>query len=347
MGFLVIFASAIAALVAAVVGLAYLWSFTPHGRLHPFFAFGFRLQQVLGGAADGVLSEPMSTPGERAQARAAFLRGTAALARRQRFVGEIEERSIDGAGGALRVVVYRPGGQGPFPLLLYFHGGGFVVGSPAYTEGVTSGVATQAPAVVVSVDYRLAPESPWPAAVEDATCALEWCCAHAHELGVDPGRIAVGGDSAGGNLAAVLARRDRDAGLGRIALQLLIYPSLDATRIDRASHRCFASGYGLSRNDVAACLGHYIPPGADPREPDISPLHASSLAGLPPALVFTAGFDVLRDEGLEYVDRLRKAGVSTEHVHQPRLPHGYLTVTAFCREAAQDITRIAATMAAL
>ncbi len=331
------------AIVLAAFGLAHAWANTPYGRLKPLFAFSFRLQSLFNPAfLDGVLVKPMETDEQRAAVRAQFLEDVAPLSRPVDFTGTVEDRAIDGPAGPIPVRVYRPSADQPLPLLVYLHGGGFIVGSPAYTEAVTRGIAQAAPAVVVSVDYRLAPENPFPAAVEDAEAVLEWCVEHCDELGADRGRIAVGGDSAGGNLSAVLAQRDRDRGRGWIGLQVLIYPAVDVSRLDRESQIAFASGYGLSRKDMQGCADLYVQDRVDKTDPGVSPLLAESLEGLAPALVFTAGFDVLRDEGIDYAERLAAAGVSVEHVHQPAMPHGYITMTRICPEAREDIERIAA-----
>jgi acetyl esterase len=175
---------------------------------------------------------------------------------------------------------------------------------------------------------------------------VAWCVEHAAALSARPGPIAIGGDSAGGNLAAVADLHDRRDGHGRIALQVLVYPTVDAVRRDRPSQIAFAAGYGLGIKDMEDCFARYVPAGVDPATPDVSPLRAASLDGLPRALVFTAGFDLLRDEGLEYVARLRGAGVPVRHVHRAGLPHGYITMTRACHEAADDVARIAAEVAA-
>ncbi len=344
-----VFLGILVAGAALLVGLARHWSNTPHGRLEPLFALAFGLTRLFGGRrAEGAIDAGSMLDPESARAvRQDFLRTTAPLSRPVAFGGEIRDRELDGPGGPLPIRIYRPPGAGPFPLMVYLHGGGFVVGSPDYTDAVTRGVALQAPAVVVSVDYRMAPEHPFPAAVEDSCFAVEWCFANAAALGARQGRIAVGGDSAGGNLAAVAAQRDLRSGHGHVGLQVLVYPTVDLERRDRQSQIAFASGYGLSMRDVNACFARYIPEGRDPADPALSPLYAASLAGLPRTLCFTAGFDVLRDEGIEYVRRLEKAGVPVRHVHQPTLPHGYLTMTRVCAQAREDIATIAAEVGAL
>ncbi len=322
---------------------------TPHGRIKPRFALVFALQKLRGGKrAEGVIdASEMVDPHSIRATRETFLREVAPLSKLEPFDGEIEDRHLDGPGGPLPVRIYTPRGASGLPILVYFHGGGFVVGHPDYTETVTRGIAAQAPAVVISVDYRMAPEHPFPAAVEDVDFVVEWASANAESLGARSGPIAVGGDSAGGNLAAVAALHDASAGAGRIGLQLLVYPCVDVTRDDRPSQVAFAKGYGLSRKDCVDCFAAYAPEGVREDDPSLSPLQAPSFEGLPRAVVFTAGFDVLRDEGLEYADTLEKAGVEVRRVHQPEMPHGYITMTKIVREARDDIAIMASELASL
>ena len=322
---------------------------TPHGRIKRRFALYFGLMRAFGGKrAEGVLdaAEMVDEASSRA-VREAFLRDTAALSKLEPFDGEIEDRLLDGPGGALPVRIYTPRGAGSLPILVYFHGGGFVVGGPDYTEAVTRGVAAQAPAVVVSVDYRMAPEHPYPAAVEDVDFVVEWVFANAESLGARSGPIAVAGDSAGGNLAAVASLHDATAGLGRIGLQLLVYPCVDVTRRDRASQQAFARGYGLSQKDCDTCFDAYVPESVSRSDPGVSPLRAPSFDGVCRAVVFTAGFDVLRDEGMAYADALEKSGVEVRRVHQPQMPHGYITMTRLVKEARDDIAIMASEVASL
>jgi acetyl esterase len=248
---------------------------------------------------------PMSeqTPEE---ARAGFA-ALAALAGPAEELVPVEDRSVPGPAGDIPVRLYRPGSDGPLPVVVYFHGGGFVIGDIATHDAICHRLAAGVPALVVSVDYRLAPEHPFPAAVEDCDAATGWVSAHAVELGADPARLAVAGDSAGGNLATVVARHARDRGGPPVAFQLLIYPGIDMTR-SFPSHSENGEGYLLDTDTMTWFLGNYLAD-ADPRHPDASPIFAEDLSNLPPALVLTAEFDPLRDEGETYAQRLREAGV--------------------------------------
>jgi len=232
-----------------------------------------------------------------------------------------EDSTLPGPNGEITVRIYRPSGDGLLPVVVYFHGGGWVIGDIASHDTVCHRLAAGVPAVVVSVDYRLAPEHRFPAAVEDCDAATRWVAEHAADLGADPARLAVAGDSAGGNLAAVVARRARDRGGPPIAFQLLIYPGTDMTR-SLPSHAQNGTGYLLDSDTMTWFLGHYLD-GADPRQPDASPLFVEDLSGLPPALVVTAEFDPLRDEGEAYAERLAEAGVEVTSSRYDGMIHGF------------------------
>ena len=217
--------------------------------------------------------------------------------------------------------LYRPR-SGTLPLLVYFHGGGWVVGSVAISDPFCRALANASGCAVLSVEYRLAPEDRYPAAADDAYAATRWSADHAADLGIDVSRIAVGGSSAGGNLAAVAALMARERGEPSIAFQLLHVPVTDHD-FDTPSYRANATGFGLTRGGMRWFWDHYAP---DPRlrdEPYASPLRAKDLAGLPPAHVVTAECDPLRDEGRAYATRLLKAGVPTTYVEYPRMVHGF------------------------
>jgi acetyl esterase len=223
--------------------------------------------------------------------------------------------------------------------LVWFHGGGFVLGSIESHDGLCRALAAQAGVVVVSIDYRLAPEHRFPAGVEDAIAATRWVLDLSEELGIDPHALAVGGDSAGGNLAAVVAQSLR-GGSPPLAFQLLVYPATDAT-CREPSHRLFQDGFVLTERDIAWFLEQYLP---DPRlasDPRVSPLFAEDLTGLPPALVVTAGFDPLRDEGRRYAERMRQSGVTVEHIGSEGSLHGFLNTAGAVREASRVLKLVA------
>jgi acetyl esterase len=222
-------------------------------------------------------------------------------------VVSIAERTIPGPAGEIPIRVYTPEGSPQFPVLVYFHGGGWVIGDLEVVHGPLTVLANLAHAVIVSVDYRLAPEHPFPAAVEDCDAAVRWVAANASLLNVDPERIAVGGDSAGGNLAAVVALMARDRGGPKLIHQLLLYPVTDCTR-DTASYREHGDGYFLTADLMDWFQAEYLGGGGDPGDWRASPLRAADLSGLPPAYVVTGEYDPLRDEGEAYAARLLEAG---------------------------------------
>lgn len=257
-----------------------------------------------------------------AEARAQFAARDFPGLRRPAVAG-VTNRDMQGPGGALALRVYTPPGEGPFPLMVFFHGSGFVVCSLDTHDGICRNLCAGSGCVVVSVDYRLAPEHKFPAAVEDCLAATRWAAANASALGADPGRVIVAGDSAGGNLAAVTALRVRDEGGPGLAGQLLIYPVTDYYEPGTPSMTENAEGYGLTRAGMVWFWNHYL---EDPKEganPWASPLRAKDLGGLPPAMVVTAEYDPLRDEGEYYAERLREAGVPTRLKRWEGMNHGF------------------------
>jgi len=250
-------------------------------------------------------------------------------------MARIEALQVPGHAGPIPARLYVPGNlpaATAAPLLVYFHGGGWVIGDLDTHDGVCRFLAAAAGTAVLSVDYRLAPEHPFPAAVEDAWASFAWAVANAAGLGIDPARIAVGGDSAGGNLAAVVSLLAR-AGGGRMpAMQLLIYPPTDSAG-DLPSRQLFAEGFLLTKDDMDIFERCYLPPGSDPTDPRVSILLAPDLTGLPPAYVATAGFDPLRDEGEAYARRMREAGVQVALRRHPGLIHSFANLTAISRSS--------------
>ena len=242
-------------------------------------------------------------------------------------VADIRPVSIPGPAGTIPARHYRPAaGGGPAPLLVFFHGGGWVLGDLDSHDGACRLISRDAGVHVLAVDYRLAPEHRAPAAIDDAYAAYRWAREQAVELGADPRRVAVGGDSAGGNLAAVVTRLARDAGDPLPSLQWLIYPATDL-RGGTLSRSLFGEGFLLTKHDMDWFQNCYVQgSGLDFSDPLVSPLLAEDLSGLSPALVVTAGFDPLRDEGDQYAARLREAGVAVDHRRISSMIHGFMNL---------------------
>ena len=259
-------------------------------------------------------------------ARGFYDAGRPLLAADPQPVDEVREISAPGPRGPIALRYYRPVSTAKrLPMLLYLHGGGWVLGNLNSVDSVCRALANGSQHIVVSVDYRLAPEHPFPAGVEDAYAALCWVNAQADTLGGDPERIAVGGDSAGGNFAAVLALRAREERGPRITYQLLIYPATDFQMMS-ASQRSFADGYLLTRANQQWFHRHYLGDYKELTDWRLSPAYAADLAGLPPAFVLTAEFDPLRDEGEDYALKLIRAGVPVSAWRVPGQVHGFITM---------------------
>ncbi|MBN4049437.1 alpha/beta hydrolase [bacterium AH-315-N03] len=255
----------------------------------------------------------------------------------------VEDRWIEGPGGPLALRVYTPrGGPDRLPALVYYHGGGFVLGDLESHDKSCRHLARHAGVVVVAVDYRLAPEHPFPAASDDACAAFRWVYDNADELQIRRDRIAVGGDSAGGNLAAVVCQQMRNEAHPMPAFQLLIYPATDLTR-SAESHSTFAEGYLLTRQMIDWFMANYLTEPSQERDPRGSPLVTADLAGLPPAYVAVAGFDPLRDEGEAYAQALMGAGVPTTLRCYGSMVHGFYGLCGLvpaARWAAEDFAAV-------
>jgi len=270
------------------------------------------------------------------QARAGHEAETEHLSGPGEPVAEVRDLEIPVPSCAIPARLYRPEGEGPFPLVAYLHGGGWTIGSIDSFDTVVRALTNASGAIVVSIGYRLAPEAPFPTGLEDCLCAVRWLAASAAGLGADPDRLAIAGDSAGGNLATVVARRLR----GEVPLraQALIYPVTDAG-CNTASYRDFGEGHGLTAASMQRFWNVYLD-GSDGMHPDASPLRADDLAGSPPAFVLTAGFDPLRDEAEAYCEALRDAGVEVDCHRYDGAIHGFwrwLAVTELSRRAVEDV----------
>ncbi len=273
-------------------------------------------------AAAGVTGVSKQTP---AQMRQAFVSLAQMVDVKDVPVGRIENGQLPGPGGPLAIRSYAPVGTDArrCPGLIYFHGGAWVFGNLDTHEGLCRMLANDSGCRVVSVEYRLAPEHKFPAAVEDSYAATKWVAENASRLGIDPDRIAVGGDSAGGGLAAVVCQLAKQKGGPRLALQVLLCPVLDMCA-DTESRRAFAEGYFLDQATLDWALKHNGLPGLDLQHPHVSPLRATDFSGLPPAHIHTAEFDPVRDEGRAYADELERAGVEVRYTcHQGMIHHFY------------------------
>ena len=278
-----------------------------------------------------------------AQARET-MRGMVALSAGPEAVANVENLTIPGPGGQIRLRIYTPQGDAPFPILVFFHGGGWVIGDLDTHDNLCRSLANGAGCIVVSVDYRLAPEHKFPAAVEDAYAATQWVANNAHRINGNPGLIAVGGDSAGGNLAAVVAIMARDQDGPSLKYQLLMYPPTDVSSCDTGSYRDCADGYFLTKADGEWFGAQYLNCEDDRLNPLVSPLLAPNLSGLPPALVIVCEFDVLRDEGESYAKRLKKAGVSVKCTRYKGMIHGFLSMDGFLDQARSGIDEASAAL---
>jgi acetyl esterase len=275
-------------------------------------------------AADRVDSAEMSGPGEE--------------------VADVRDVELPGPGGPIRVRIYRPNGEGPLPLVAYVHGGGWVIGTLDTYDPLCRALANASGAVIASIDYRLAPEHPFPAAPDDVRAAVRWLAEHAEELGADPARIGIAGDSAGGNLATVTARRLRDEGGPELRFQALVYPVCDSA-LNTPSYREKSVGFSLTAASMQRFWGLYLN-GSDGRQPDASPLQAEDLAGLPPAFVLTVPDDVLCDEGEAYARALEAAGVPVTLCRYDGAVHGFFRWMAKAELSRRAVAEVGAALRA-
>ncbi|MPY66544.1 alpha/beta hydrolase [Deinococcus sp. SDU3-2] len=275
--------------------------------------------------------------------RAAVVANAARMPKRPVQIAGTRDMTVPGPASDLPARLYTPEGEGPHPLTVYFHGGGFVAYSIETHDSVCRELCAVANTAVLSVEYRLAPEHRFPAGVEDAYAALTWAAAHGEELGADTSRLALAGDSAGASLCIACTLLARDNGGPAIRAQLLIYPAADFVNTDRyPSRRENAEGYFLTEERMRFFGQMYLQDAAHGAHPHVSPLHAAELHDLPPALVMTAEFDPLRDEGAAYAQALQAAGVRAEHLPGPGMIHGFANMTALSPAAAGLLDQAAA-----
>ena len=258
-------------------------------------------------------------------------------------VAKVEDRLIAGPGPEIPVRIYTPEGPGPFPILVWFHGGGWVVGDLDSADGAARYLTVGASCVTVSVDYRLAPETKFPGAADDCYAATVWAAQHAAQINGDPSKIAVGGDSAGGNLAAAVSLMARDRGGPALTFQLLVYPVTERN-FTTVSYQQNAEGYLLSRAGMEWYWDHYLDDAAQALNPYAAPLQAKDFSNLPAALVITAEFDPLCDEGEAYAQRLQAAGVATTCSRYDGMIHGFFGMSAVLDKGKQAVDQAAAAL---
>ncbi len=262
-------------------------------------------------------------------------------------IGAVDELRASGAGGEMAVRSYTPLGAGAeaLPALVFYHGGGFVIGDLDTHDGLCRILANESGARVIAVDYRLAPEHKFPAAADDAYAALRWVAANCGRLGIDANRLAVGGDSAGAALATVVARTARDERGPKLAFQLLLFPVTDVGA-DTPSRREYVEGYFLDKRTLDWFFAKYLESGTDLRDPRLSPLHIRDARGLPPAYLLTAGCDPLHDEGIQYAEKLRAAGVPVTVIDYPDLVHDFIYLHGILPQAGEALRAAAAALKA-
>jgi acetyl esterase len=268
--------------------------------------------------------------------------GLAQLGGEPEKVARVENRRIEGRGGEIPIRVYSPDASGPLPGVVYLHGGGWVICDLDTHDNICRAISRRANAVVVAVDYRLAPEYKFPSSLEDCIDAVRWVSAHAGELRMDPQKLAIAGDSAGANMATVIAAKARDAKGPAIALQVLIYPVTDLSNFDTASHREFAKDHFLTRSVMDWFMSHFFAPGANRTSPDASPAYIKNLRGLPEALLITAECDPLCDEGETYAQRLKESGVKVTLTRYDGMIHPFLNFLGASAGAQRAVDQIAA-----
>lgn len=315
--------------VTLILIMGIFWSRTEQGQLD------YKAAVILKLRGDGQKRLRPETIRREASLRARFLQKSAIE------IAKIEDMTISGPAGSLTVRLYYPGQEETLPVFIYYHGGGWVMGNVETHDTICREYANKAGVIVVAVDYRLAPENPYPNAFDDSYAVLEWVYGNIKSYRGDPSRIAVGGDSAGGNLAAAVAIKARDVSGPKIRYQVLLYPVTNPARMETESYLLFANGYGLTKAHMVFFQESYLPKKSDRLTPYASPLLTKNLMNLPPAIIITAGFDVLKDEGMAYAKRLSHSGNQVETIHYPSMIHGFATMGKIFPEASNAISRTA------
>lgn len=312
------------------------WTRTPYGDLDMGAALLIKYVELA--------KYDLFKPGQSVAQTREVMSASRILKKKPQPVAEVRDASFRGPGGEVKLRIYRPVKDELLPVAIYYHGGGWVLGGLDSHDNQCRAISNAARVAVVSVDYRLAPEHKFPAAVDDCYAALVWVHANAGGFGGDASRIALAGDSAGGNLAAVVAILARDRKGPRIAQQTLIYPATDSAHLTTESHRNFARGYYLTKDYIEKFRELYVPGPGMWSDPRVSPLLAPDLRGLPPALVITAEFDPLRDEGESYAQRMQKSGVPVRVQRFTGMIHGFLGMERIFPQSGKAVELIAVEM---
>ncbi len=331
----VILCAALLAAAASMYLLVQSWSSTPHGKLNYRVAIYLKLTNA---AENSVRT--LNLPVE--ESRRNLAERSASVSSTPPKLASVKNLKARHGSRDVPLRVYTPGGSALYPALMFYHGGGWVQGGIDTHDSLCRVLAVKSGAVVISVEYRLAPEHPFPAAAEDSYGAFRWVHSQAKLLDIDPEKIAVAGDSAGGNLAAAVTLMSRDRKGPPIVFQALIYPGVNSSVLDTESYRNFARGYILDKAAVERFIAFYLPDEKDRLHPYASPLLAKDHRFLPPALVITAEFDVLRDEGEAYVEKLKSAGVKARAVRYPGMIHGFVSADKLLPQARRATDEIGA-----
>jgi acetyl esterase len=317
---------------------------TPYGRFDPVLAVSFKMVELFQNWEKETEEETLKAfynPESMDKMRWGAVKGAGYVTKKVPFSGIIVDNKIPGEAGDIPIRIYTPQGKGPFPVLIYFHGGGFILGNIEYQDSITRSISEKASVIVISVEYRLAPEHPFPAGLNDAYEAVKWASRNSKTINADPERLAVAGPSAGGNLAAAVSLMSRDKSPGLIDFQVLIYPVINLAEFNTASYNNFAKGYNLTRQKMKYSRALYITNKADLTNPYVSPIYAENFSNLPPALIIGAGFDPLRDEGKAYSNKLKEAGIDVTYIIYDTMAHGFISYSKLLSEAEDVVDDIA------
>ncbi|MDD3895097.1 MAG: alpha/beta hydrolase [Syntrophomonadaceae bacterium] len=306
------------------------WTITDHGRLDTRVAVLLKLNELVSNPDYQSISDK----------REKLERSSQLFGGKPIPFQNIQNTEIPGPAGNIPIRIYTPDDPRPMPVIVFYHGGGWVAGSLNTHENVCRKLAKGSNAIVISVAYRLAPEYPFPAGIDDSYAALQWVAENAGSFGGDATRIAVAGDSAGGNFAAIVTQMARDNNGPAITAQALIYPATNFSDFDTESYQQNGTGYMLLKENMEMYRDMYLPQKEDWYDPKASPLLAQDFAGLPPAIIITAEFDPLRDDGEAYAAKLKAAGVPTEEVEYKGFVHAFLSVTRFLPKADEAIDQV-------